>query len=240
VPRSKEQTEGATKVSDLDQSVSEQMASWIKKPLYYTHHRKPGRAQLSQELRLPSMHGHVQFSASEGASWECIADNAFIASQKFPGKRLTIVVLLYCHACNPFHLGDVDVLKRARASLDTLTDVAVVGALVVPISDEAMKERGTSEDRRLPFTLRRDLTRTVLETAKQDSWVVVDTCLGTATDQARAEGCMQHIAGSIAPYVSIYASILSKAPAHLGRTMTYTLALPDLPRIKASAMAPMV
>jgi len=191
------------KVTDLDQS--DQAASWIKKPLYYTHHRKPNREQLTQELRLPAMHRHVQFSASEGASWECIADNAFVASQKSPGKRLTIVVLLYCLPCNPFHLGDVDVLKRARASLDTLTDVTVVGALVVPLSDEALKEQGTPEDRRLPFALRRDLTRTVLQTAQQDSWVVVDTCLGTASDQTRTEGCMQNVAGSIAPFVSIYA-----------------------------------
>jgi hypothetical protein len=151
------------------------------------------------------MHRHVQFTASEGASWDCIADSALVATQKSPKKRLTIVVLLYCIPCNPFHLGDLDVLKRARASLDALSDVAVVGALVVPTSDESLRERGTTEDRRLPFLLRRDLTRTVLQAAQQDSWVVVDTCLGTAPDQARSEGCMQHVAGSIAPFVSVYA-----------------------------------
>lgn len=191
------------KVADLDQK--EQAESWIKRPLYYTHHRKAKHEQLSQVIRLPPMHRYVQFTASEGASWDCIADNAFHASQKAPGKRLTIVVLLYCVPCNPFHLGDVDALKRARVSLDTLKDVAVVGALVVPFSDEAMKERGTSEDRRLPFTLRRDLTRNVLQTAQQDDWVVVDTCLGTALDQTRPEGCMQQVSGSIAPFVSVYA-----------------------------------
>lgn len=191
------------KVGDLDQT--EQAASWVKKPLYYTHHRKGKQEQLSQVIRLPPMHRNVQFTASEGASWDRIADNALQAAQKCPGKRLSMVVLLYCGPCNPFHLGDMDVLKRARVSLDALTDVAVVGALVVPLSEETLKERGTSEDRKLPFSLRRDLTRTVLSTALQDDWVVVDTCLGTASDQARTEGCMQHIAGSIAPFVSVYA-----------------------------------
>lgn len=203
-PRTETQRpEGPIDVSDLDQS--EQAALWIKKPLYYTHHRKPGREQLSQTLRLPSMHRNVQFSASEGASWECIANNAFLASQRFPGKPLNIVVLLYCLPCNPFNLVDVDVLKRARASLETLNGVAVVGALVVPTSDEALKEQGLSQDQRLPFTLRRDLSRTVLQTAREDSWVVVDTCLGTAPDQTQAEGCMRSVAGSIAPFVSVYA-----------------------------------
>lgn len=191
------------KVSDLDQH--EQATSWSRRPLYYTHHRKPQQEQLSQVIRLPPMQQQIQFTASEGASWDRISENAFQASQKCSGRRLTIVVLLYCLPCNPFHLGDVDVLKRARASLDALDDVAVVGALVVPFGDAALKDRGTSEDRRLPFTLRRDLTRTVLRTAQQDSWVIVDTCLGTAPDQARVEGCMQHVSGSIAPFVSVYA-----------------------------------
>jgi hypothetical protein len=152
------------------------------------------------------MHQQVQFTASEGASWEGIAENAFLASQKAPGRHLTIVVLLYCMPCNPFHMGDVDVLKRAKASLDTFSDVAVVGALVVPCSAETLKIRGTSEDRRLPFELRRDLTRTVLRDAQQDDWVVVDTCLGTASDQTGTHvGCMQKVPGSIAPFVSVYA-----------------------------------
>lgn len=196
-------TDKPMKVTDLDQS--SQAASWIKKPLYYTHHRKPKHEQLSQVIRLPPMHKNIQFTASENASWDGMSENAFQASQKSPGKRLTIVVLLYCGPCNPFHLGDVDVLKRARVSLDALDGVAVVGALVVPFSDETLRERGTPEDRRLPFALRRDLTRNVLQSAQQDSWVVVDTCLGTADDQSRPEGCMQHVAGSIAPFVSVYA-----------------------------------
>jgi hypothetical protein len=174
------------RVSDLDQT--QQAASWIKKPLYYTHHRKDDHEQLSQ-----------------GASWNCIADNAFQASMKFPGKHCTMVVLLYCVSCNPFHLGDVDVLKRARASLETLSFVFVVGTLVVPSSDSVLRERGIAEERRLPFTLRRDLARKVLKGAQQDSWVVVDTCRGTAEDQARSEGCMQNVLGSIAPLVSVYA-----------------------------------
>lgn len=187
------------KVSDLNQQM--QATLWNKRPLYYTHHRKSDdRAQMSQELRLPPMHRHIQFSASEGASWERIADNAFTASQKFPGKKLTIVVLLYCTSCNPFHLGDVDVLKRAKAALDTLEEVAVVGAVVVPSSEDALVQRGADEDRRLPFEVRRDLARSVLETAQQDKWVVVDTCL---------EGCMKHAPGAdqrgIAPFVSVYA-----------------------------------
>lgn len=190
-------------VSDLDQS--EQKASWVKKPLYYTHHRKPNHEQLSQVIRLPPMYQEVQFTASEGACWDRIAENVLQASQKHPAKRLSIVVLLYCFPCNPFHMGDVGTLKRAKASLSTLKDVVVVGALVVPFSDQALKERGVPEDRRLPFTLRRDITRNVLKSAQQDDWVIVDTCLDSASDEARSEGCMQNVAGSIAPFVSIYA-----------------------------------
>lgn len=190
-------------VADLDQSF--QANSWIKKPLYYTHHRKANHEQLSQVIRLPPMHRHVQFTASEGATWDGISQNAWQAMQKRLGKTTSFVVLLYCAPCNPFHLGDVDSLQRARASLDTLKDVCVVGALVVPFGDETLKERGASEDRRLPFALRRDVTRTVLQTAHQNNWVIVDTCLGTAEDQVRSEGCMRHVAGSIAPFLSVYA-----------------------------------
>jgi len=191
------------RVADLDQS--EQISSWIKKPLYYTHHRKENYEQLSQVIRLPPAQRHVHFTASEGALWDCIADNAFQASQKLSRRHGTMVVLLYCVPANPFHLGDVDVLKRAKASLEALDRVCVVGALVVPFSDAALRDAGAGEDRRLPFTLRRDLARNVLKGAQQESWVVVDTCLGTAEDQARSEGCMQSVAGSIAPFVSVYA-----------------------------------
>lgn len=191
------------RVSDLDQSA--QISSWIKKPLYYTHHRRENYEQLSQAIRLPPTQRHVNFTASEGASWDCIADNAFQASQKLLRRHGTMVVLLYCVSCNPFHLGDIDVLKRARASLETLKRVCVVGALVVPLSDAALRDAGTQEDRRLPFTLRRDLARNVLKGAQQDDWVIVDTCLGVAEDQTRSEGCMNNVVGSIAPFVSVYA-----------------------------------
>jgi len=191
------------RVSDLDQS--EQISSWNKKPLYYTHHLKKDYEQLSQVIRLPPTQRHVNFTASEGASWDCIADNAFQGSQKLLRQHGTMVVLLCCVPCNPFHLGDVDVLKRARSSLETLKNVCVVGALVVPSSDAALRDRGAGEDRRLPFILRRDLARNVLKGAQQDKWVVVDTCLGTAEDQIRSEGCMQKVDGSIAPFVSVYA-----------------------------------
>lgn len=182
------------RVSDLDQS--EQAESWIKRPLYYTHHRKKGHEQLSQVIQLPPMQRNQRFKASEGASWDCIAENAFQAMQQHPEKHLHVVVLLYCLPCNPFHLGDVDILKRARTSLDALPDVSVIGALVVPSSDATLRENSVAEDRRLPYSLRRDLARCVLKAADQTGWVIVDTCL---------EGCMKNVPGSIAPFVSVYA-----------------------------------
>lgn len=187
-------SERPLRVSDLDQS--EQFESWIKKPLYYTHHRKPKDEQLSQVIHLPPMQRNWRFKASEGASWECIAENAIQATQARPRVHLHAIVLLYSVPCNPFHFGDVDVLKRARVSLEDLPNVCVIGALVVPPSDATMRERGVSEDRRLSYALRRDLARCVLRAAEQTSWVIVDTCL---------EGCMKNVPGSIAPYVSVYA-----------------------------------
>jgi len=187
-------SERPLRVSDLDQS--EQTESWIKKPLYYTHHRKPKHEQLSQVIHLPPMQRNWRFKASEGASWDCIAENAFQAMQLRPETHMHVIVLLYCVPCNPFHLGDVDVLKRARASLEALPDVAVIGALVVPTGEATMRENGVLEDRRLPYALRRDLARCVLKAAEQTSWVIVDTCL---------EGCMKNVPGSIAPFLSVYA-----------------------------------
>lgn len=185
-------------VSELDRR--EQTESWIKRPLYYTHHRKPKSEQLSQMIRLPEMQRSCRFKASGGASsWDSIAENAFQAMELHPldiKKHINVVILLYCVPCNPFHLGDIDVLKIAKTSLEALPDVYVVGALVVPCSDAALRDKGIAEDRLLPYALRRDLACCVLDEAGHKSWTIVDTCM---------EGCMKDVPGSIAPFVSVYA-----------------------------------
>lgn len=182
------------RVSDLDQS--EQTESWIRRPMYYTHHLKPEREQLSQVIQLPPTQRCHRFKASAGASWEPLADNATVAAQKHPLHHITATVLLCVMPCNPFHLGEIDCLKRAKAAIEAFPHVAVIGALIVPHSDADLRQRGVTDDRRLPFALRRALARSVIEAAGQENWVIVDSCL---------EGCMQHVPGSIAPFVSVYA-----------------------------------
>merc|ERR1719329_1249190 len=189
VAASSKLSERPLRISDLDWS--EPVESWIKRPLYSTHHRRPNCEQLAQAIHLPPMHRCHRYRADEGASWDPIAENAFQAMHRFHGadyldharthggkhKTSTVVGLLYCARGNPFHKDHIDVLKRARKALAEFPHVAVAGALVVPASDVALMDLGISKDRRLTFATRVELARRVAEDAGQADWIIVDSCM---------------------------------------------------------------
>jgi len=160
-----------------------------------------------QDFRFPRNVDIPRYRAGEGsAGWEMIAENA--AATDF-GKlqRPTLmlqsgcapaegILILYCQPCNPFHLGDVDVLMRARAALNALPHVAVLGALVVPWSDDALRQCNVSDQRRMPFAVRRRAASDVIKCAEQDGWIAIDPCM---------EGSMKGSIGSLVPYIRDYA-----------------------------------
>lgn len=199
-------------VSDLDWSLATE--SWLKQPIYFSYQAKPNCEHLVQNINLPPMHRGHRFRADEGASWDCIAENAIQATHKHYDKEymdkartygaetksILVIVLLYASRCNPFTLMDLDVLRRARSALeDGYTKVAVAGAVVVPCSDSALAKSGAhgrQSGRHLDFPLRVEVAREVIASARESKWVLVDSCM---------EGCLRRTPGKVSPYVAVYA-----------------------------------
>jgi len=171
--------------------------------------RARSKASADEKLKpmiLPGACERQRYRATESAPWDAIAENA---AQLDFGKRATCmqgtlkastveataVILAYSNACNPFHLGDIDVLQRAKKAIEAFQDVVVIGALVVPSSEEHLREKGVDDRRRLPFTVRRDAARYVISAAEQAKWIVVDCC---------REGSLKHVTGSLVPYLMEY------------------------------------
>jgi len=160
-----------------------------------------------QDFRFPRHVEIPRYRAGEGApGWDMIAENAaatdFSKLQR-PTSMLQSgwapaegIIILYCQPCNPFHLGDVDVLMRARTALNALPHVAVLGAIVVPWSDDALRQCNVSDQRRLPFALRRSAASNVIKCAEQDGWIAIDPCM---------EGSMKGATDSLVPYIRDYA-----------------------------------
>jgi len=162
-----------------------------------------------QDFRFPRNVEVPRYRAGEGAlGWDMITENAATTDfaklqQPISGHQSDCdfapaegIVILYCQPCNPFHLGDVDVLVRARKALNALPHVAVLGALVVPWSDDALRQCNVSDQRRLPFAVRRSAASDILRIAEQDGWIAVDPCM---------EGSMKGATGSLVPYIRDYA-----------------------------------
>mmetsp|Transcript_17416 Transcript_17416/g.55127 ORF Transcript_17416/g.55127 Transcript_17416/m.55127 type:complete len:424 (+) Transcript_17416:3-1274(+) len=169
----------------------------------------PGSERQLLPIVLPGACERYRYRAAENTTWDVLAENAaqldFVRAgpstptQGPSGAALhppLAVILVFCEACNPFHLGDVDALRRARRAVEAFPNAAVIGALVMPLSEDTLKGRGISSQRRLPFTLRRDVARSVIRTAEQAKWIAVDSCM---------EGSMKNVTGSLVPYLKEYA-----------------------------------
>ncbi|CAE8641119.1 unnamed protein product [Polarella glacialis] len=107
---------------------------------------------------------------------------------------LILVVLVFHGACNPLHLGVINVLRRAKAAVEAFHKVAVVGALVMPLAAAALRKQGAK--RQLPFNVRLEVARSVIGSAEQASWIAVDPC---------QEGCLASAPGHLMDYLSEYA-----------------------------------
>jgi len=164
--------------------------------------------QFVRSIRVSPKQG-PRFRANENANWDQIEQNALEASRGRT-EHIDVVILVYQAHFNPFHRLHVDILKRAKESVQKFLNVPVVGAIIVPSSDSALYELNMSADERMPFQLRVDVARSVLDASKDSGWVLVDPCM---------ESCMQGVPGSITPYINVYA----KARLHSHRYDTHTI-----------------
>jgi len=101
-------------------------------------------------------------------------------------KAVTMCVLLYSAPCNPFHMGDIEVLRKAKEAVEQLPKCEVAGVMVLPHSDGKLKERNIKDKRRMPFALRQAIARSVINFAGESKWIVVDCCMqvGGSLDNA--------------------------------------------------------
>eukprot|EP00929_Paragymnodinium_shiwhaense_P052539 TRINITY_DN26317_c0_g1_i1.p1 TRINITY_DN26317_c0_g1~~TRINITY_DN26317_c0_g1_i1.p1 ORF type:complete len:496 (+),score=85.91 TRINITY_DN26317_c0_g1_i1:103-1590(+) len=152
------------------------------------------------------------FQAGEGACWEIMADVAMAKSLmcgkvEVDGKGgfgsrtsltrgITGVVLVYFASCNPIFLCELDALRHARATVDTIPDTAVLGTLIVPQSDRYLQRQGLDPERIMPFPERVKLTRSIIQSAGDSTWLFVEPCM---------EGCLLGSKEPAIPLIATYA-----------------------------------
>lgn len=135
----------------------------------------------------------IRFIADEQASWDGIAENAFKLAREFGNEKITAVVLVYEAACNPLHVMDLEMLRRARLTLQGFPSLLVAGTVIIPQSEVCLQAAGVAP--RLGFETRVAVARCVLAEGNEQDWVVVDPC---------REGCLFE-AGDALPFLASYA-----------------------------------
>lgn len=186
---------------------------------------RPSETPVEDKLQVPKTEPARVFQAGDGANWEALASNAQEAalklrraaeasssSQRHAARLntsstekaiLTGAILVYYTSANPLHLCEIDALRQAKVTLETMSQVAVVGAIVMPHADSYLTDRFVEDTRRLKFNDRLTLARMVISAAEEDSWILVDPCM---------EGCLKGHDGKVTPLITTYAKGRLRSP----------------------------
>lgn len=164
-------------------------------------------------------YGNYRYKGAESGIWDIIQERALQEIQSRRTKALqklyyeklaskpgglisaftdmTIVILVLSAPCNPLHLGEVDVLKRAKVALEVFSGVSVVAAVVVPHASKTLRAAETAgEIRHFPFHVRMNVAKAVIKASGEDSWIMIDGC---------QEGCLAGAPGDLLGYLREYA-----------------------------------